>query len=135
MEDLKRDHPEVDPSNIKIDVPVAGPAQPRPNLNQPQPPVNLAWGRALPNYGAVPAYGAGPAADMGGVQAFRRQAEERMLEQARQRVLLEERHHARFRLEQAVWRERAMANLERAGRDMFMAMPMPQLPPMPPLPP
>lgn len=117
MEELKRDHPDVDPSNIKVDVPVSGPAKAGPRLNQHQPLHAIpAWGLpAVPD--AYRAYGAGPAVDMWGVQGFRQRAE-----------LEEERHRVRMRLEQleqAALRE----DRERVRRDMYMAMP-----PLPPIP-
>ena len=117
MEELKRDHPDVDPSNIKVDVPVSGPAKAGPHLNQHQPlrAIPAAWG--LP---AVPdvyrAYGADPAVDRWGAQGFRQRAE---LEEERYRAQM------RMRLEQAALRE----DLERVRRNMYMAMP-----PLPPVP-
>jgi TRIAD3 protein (E3 ubiquitin-protein ligase RNF216) len=74
IEELKRDRPDVDESAIKIDLPVAGPARPVPNVGirpqllnmrpplphlHPPLPVNAAWGLpalpALPNArGPVP---------------------------------------------------------------------------------
>jgi TRIAD3 protein (E3 ubiquitin-protein ligase RNF216) len=56
IEELQRDRPDIDESNIKIDLPIAGPAQPLPNMHPPMP-MNAAWGLpALLNAYRVPAY-------------------------------------------------------------------------------
>ncbi|KAG2134049.1 uncharacterized protein EDB93DRAFT_1173254 [Suillus bovinus] len=127
MEELKRDHPDLDESNIKIDLPIAGPAQPVPNMHPP-PLINAAWGLpALPNalglvphahpapnaYGlapnayGVPAYGL-PHVDFAGnmlnVQA--QHAQQRMLEaqQVHQRMALAQRVQARAQLQERMVR-------------------------------
>jgi len=46
-------------------------------------------------------------------------------------MLEDERRHAQIMLEQAVWRNRVMADRERARRDALVPMPMPRLPPVP----
>ncbi|KAG2353771.1 hypothetical protein BDR07DRAFT_1454389 [Suillus spraguei] len=59
IEELKHDRPDVDESNIKINLPIAGPAQPVPDMHPPLP-MNAAWG--LPNaHGIAPgAHGVAP---------------------------------------------------------------------------
>ncbi|KAG1852496.1 hypothetical protein F4604DRAFT_1805515 [Suillus subluteus] len=125
MEELKRDRPDVDESNIKIDLPIAGPAQPVPNMHPPMP-MNAAWGLpALPNahglapnaYG-VPAYGlplAGYAANMNMLNVHAQHAHQRMLEaQAHQRVVLAQRAQAQAQLhERMVQAQLAQVELRR----------------------
>ncbi|KAG1729566.1 hypothetical protein EDB19DRAFT_115472 [Suillus lakei] len=123
LEELKRDHPDVDESNIKIDIPIAGPAQPVPNMHPPMP-INAAWGLpalpALPNarglvpnaYGlgpnayGVPAYGL-PHANYAGnmlnahAQQVQQRVQERMLEaQAQQRMALARRAQVQAQFQQ-----------------------------------
>jgi TRIAD3 protein (E3 ubiquitin-protein ligase RNF216) len=121
IEELKRDRPDVDESTIKIDLPIAGPAQPVPNLRPHLPniypplPMNAAWGvpalPALPNahgpvpnaYG-VPAYGlphAGYAGNMNMLNVQAQHAQQRMLDaQAHQRMVLAQRVQARTQLQE-----------------------------------
>lgn len=121
IEELKRDRPDVDESAIKIDLPIAGPARPVPNMRppllnmRPPLPMNAAWGLpalpALPNahgpapnaYG-VPAYAlphAGYAGNMNMLNVDAQNAQQRMLDaQALQRMVLAQRVQARAQLQQ-----------------------------------
>ncbi|KAG1725066.1 uncharacterized protein EDB91DRAFT_1169386 [Suillus paluster] len=126
FEELKRDRPDVDHSNIKIDIPIAGPAQPRPGVHQALP-VDAGWGipalpnvfRALPNvlgaappiYGA-PAHGFPHAAE----RLFRAQMEaDRVQAQARlqERVLQAQRAQAEMRRQAALRQQEALRRVER----------------------
>lgn len=102
LEELKRDRPDVDESIIKIDLPIAGPAQPVPHMHPPMP-MNAAWGLpALPNAYGVPAYGlphAGYAGNMNMLNVHAQHAQQRMLDaQAHQRMMLVQRDQARAQL-------------------------------------
>ncbi|KAG2352593.1 hypothetical protein BDR07DRAFT_1313156 [Suillus spraguei] len=115
IEELKRDRPDVDESNIKIDLPIAGPAQPVPHIHPPLP-INAAWGLpAIPNahgvapnaYGlvpnayGVPAYGlphAGYAGNLNVLHVHAQHAQQRILEA--QRMALAQRAQAQAQLQQ-----------------------------------
>ncbi|KAG1777856.1 hypothetical protein EV702DRAFT_1098155, partial [Suillus placidus] len=156
MEELKCDRPDVDESNIKIDIPIAGPAQPVPNMHPPLP-INTAWGLpALPNahgqvvnaYGLVPNGYVSYAGNMNMLNVHTQHAQQRMFEaQAHQRIVLrmmqaqlaqvELRCQAELREAErvqarrpAALREefRLMAGAERGRLAMYMS---PQLPPAP----
>ncbi|KAG1738308.1 hypothetical protein EDD22DRAFT_959526 [Suillus occidentalis] len=124
IEELKRDRPDVDESAIKVDIPVAGPARPVPNMNvnlnihppilnmrmrQPMPnmhplhPVNAVW--ALPALPALPnanihAYDLplGGNMPMGNVHAPH--AQQRMLEAPALQRMIAQRIQARAQLQQ-----------------------------------
>ncbi|KAG1903018.1 uncharacterized protein F5891DRAFT_1019925 [Suillus fuscotomentosus] len=123
MEEVKRDHPDVDESNIKIDLPIAGPAQPVPDMH-PLQPMNAAWALPplpalpnahgpVPNAYAVPAYGLHYAGYPGNM--LNAQAQQQMLEaQARQRVALAQRAQAQAQFQERMLRARlAHAELRR----------------------
>lgn len=115
MEDLKRDRPDVDESNIKIDIPIAGPAQPVPNMHPPLP-MNAAWALPIahgqvpnayglvPNGYGVPAYGlphAGYAGNMNMLNVHAQHAQQRIFEaQAHQRIMLAQRAQAQAQLQE-----------------------------------
>jgi TRIAD3 protein (E3 ubiquitin-protein ligase RNF216) len=130
IEEVKRDHPDIDESNIKIDLPIAGPAQPVPKIHPPMP-MNVAWGLpALPNahglapnaYGlvpnayGVPAYGlphAGYAGNMNMLNVHAQHAQQRILE-AHQRIALAQRAQAQAQLhERMVQAQLAQVELRR----------------------